>query len=257
MIDKLIIDQIEQQTSDKEVAVLLSGGVDSLSVAFAAHRLGKKITAYTFHLENNRTYDAMKAAEVAKLFGWDCVTVIVPTFNIKNDFQRLVKEVRCKKKTHFECCFPFLYVYPEIKENVVLSGWAADGYYGISKKAILHYGPGKTKEKFDEFRDNYFDINNKKQLLTPYLSMTIKDFFYNKTWEELNKPFQKHHVVNAFEEFKKFKFKKHINLQLGAGVDKLFETLIDDKFINFKFRKRVMDICRDWSNMSDDIGVLQ
>ena len=51
--------------------------------------------------------------------------------------------------------------------------------------------------------------------------------------------------------------KKHINLQLGAGVDKLFETLIDDKFINFKFRKRVMDICRDWSKMSDDIGVLQ
>ena len=42
MIDKLIIDQIEQQTSDKEVAVLLSGGVDSLSVAFAASRMGKR-----------------------------------------------------------------------------------------------------------------------------------------------------------------------------------------------------------------------
>ena len=162
-------------------------------------------------------------------------------------------------------------MYPEIKEEVVLSGWAADGYYGISKKAMMHYGPGKPKEKFDEFRDNYYDINNqagylwheliarnnKKQLITPYLSMTVKDFFYNMTWEEVNKPFQKHHVVTAFEEFKKFKFKKHINLQLGAGVDKLFETLIDDKFINFKFRKRVMDICRDWANMSDDIGVLQ
>jgi len=36
-------------------------------------------------------------------------------------------------------------VYPEIKEQVVLSGWAADGYYGISKKAMLHYGPGKPK----------------------------------------------------------------------------------------------------------------
>jgi hypothetical protein len=42
-------------------------------------------------------------------------------------------------------------------------------------------------------------------------------------------------------------FKKHINLQLGSGVDKLFETLIDNKKINFKNRKRVMDICRDWS----------
>ena len=57
-------------------------------------------------------------------------------------------------------------------------------------------------------------------------------------------------LVNAFEEFKRFKFKKHINLQLGAGVDKLFEKLIDDKIINFKNRKRVMDICRDWYELN-------
>ena len=76
------------------------------------------------------------------------------------------------------------------------------------------------------------------------------------TWEELNKPFQKHIVVNAFEEFKKFKFKKHINLQLGAGVDKLFEKLLDNRTINFKNRKRVMDIARDWSDKSEPIGIL-
>ncbi len=83
MIDKLLIEQIEEQTSDKEVAVLLSGGVDSLSTAFCAQRMGKKITAYTFHLEDNPTYDANKAMEVAKLFGWDSHLVIVPTFNLK------------------------------------------------------------------------------------------------------------------------------------------------------------------------------
>ena len=127
MIDKLLIEQIEEQTSDKEVAVLLSGGVDSLSTAFCAQRMGKKITAYTFHLAGNQSYDAKKAAEVAKQFGWDIHVIEVPIDNLQDDFMRLVKEVRCKKKTHFECCFPFLYVYPEIKENVVLSGWAADG----------------------------------------------------------------------------------------------------------------------------------
>ena len=197
-------------------------------------------------------------------------TIVVPTFNLVNDFQRLVKEVRCKKKTHFENTFAIFICVSRNKRTSSIIWLGVDGYYGISKKVMLHYGPGKSKEKFDEFRDNYFDINNqagylwheliarnnKKQLITPYLSFIVKDFFYSKTWEELNKPFQKHHVVNAFEEFKKFKFKKHINLQLG-GVDKLFEKLIDDKFINFKFRKRVMDICRDWANMSDDIGVLQ
>ena len=69
MIDKLLQQEIDKSSSDKEVAVLLSGGVDSLSVAFAAQRLGKKITAYTFHLEGQPTYDAKKASEVSKLFG--------------------------------------------------------------------------------------------------------------------------------------------------------------------------------------------
>ena len=262
MIDKLLQQEIDKSSSDKEVAVLLSGGVDSLSVAFAAHRLDKKITAYSFHLKDQPTYDAQKAAEVSKLFGWNFHLVEVPTFNLVADFQRLVKEVRCKKKTHFECCFPFLYVYPEIKETVVLSGWAADGYYGISKKAILHYGPDKPKSKFDEFRDNYFDkknqagyiwhnrvaeMNNKK-FITPYLTDSVKQYFYKMTWKELNKPTQKHHVRTAFKkEFMNTGVKKHINLQLGSGVDKLFETLINNKKINTNNRKRVMDICRDWS----------
>ena len=47
-----------------------------------------------------------------------------------------------------------MYVYPKIEETYVLSGWAADGYYGVSKKANIHYK--HTKEKFDQFRDNYF-----------------------------------------------------------------------------------------------------
>jgi asparagine synthetase B (glutamine-hydrolysing) len=270
MIDKLIQQEIEEQTSDKEVAVLLSGGVDSLSIAFAAQRLGKTINAYTFHLKDQLSYDAEKAIEVSNHFGWNCKVVEVPTNNLEEDFLRLAKEIKCKKKTHFECCFPFLYVYPQIKERAVISGWAADGYYGISKKAILHYTKGKTKAKFDEFRNNYFDYfnqagylwheriarNNGKQFITPYLSMRVRDFFYSKDWYELNEPFQKHIVVNAFDEFKQFKFKKHINLQLGSNIDKLFETLIDNKKINFKNRKRVMDICRDWSTQFESLAQL-
>ena len=39
MIDKILTKEIEKTVPDKEVAVLLSGGVDSISVAFAAERL--------------------------------------------------------------------------------------------------------------------------------------------------------------------------------------------------------------------------
>ena len=37
---------------------------------------------------------------------------------------------------------------------------------------------------------------------------------------------------------------------------KVFEKLLDNKTINFKNRKRVMDLARDWSTKSETIGVL-
>tara|TARA_Y100000361_G_C11128672_1_gene327557 strand:+ start:527 stop:1345 length:819 start_codon:yes stop_codon:yes gene_type:complete len=259
LIDKLLEGEINKSSLSSECAVLLSGGVDSISVAFAAQRLGKTIHAYSFCLDKNESYDYKKAKEIAEIFGWKFTGVKVPTNNLVQDFHRLVK-LDCKKKTHFECVYPFLYVYPEIRETEVLSGWAADGYYGISKKAMIHFK--HTQELFDKFRNNYFkpnmcagylwhkkvaDIHHKK-FITPYLTNSVKEFFYSKSWEELNTPNQKHHVRNAFDEFKLIKnIKKHLNLQIDCGIVDLFETLIHNKEINFKGRKRVMDICRDWN----------
>ena len=48
MIKDLLIDHIKNNVPDSEVAVLLSGGVDSISVALAAHHVGKKVHAYSF-----------------------------------------------------------------------------------------------------------------------------------------------------------------------------------------------------------------
>ena len=260
-IDKIMESLIEKEVPDKEVAVLLSGGVDSLSVAFSAHRLGKKIHAYTFHLEDQPTYDSDKAKETADTFGWDIDTVIIPTDNLHNDFFTLLNKYKCRKKTHFECVFPFIYVYPKIKEKYVLTGWGADGYYGISKKAMIHY----TGDNFNEFRDEYFKDENKagylwhkrvadnynKILITPYLTKSVSNFFYKFNHKELNKPYQKHHVRTVFtNEFERLgRVKQHSNLQIVANIPTLFETLLSDKKINFKNRTRIMDICRDWNTI--------
>ena len=220
-IKQIIKRVVEAQSKEDEVAVLLSGGVDSLSVAFAAHELGKKVHAYSFCLDTNSSYDSDKAAEVAQIFKWPFTLKVVPTDNLEEDFFKLAKEYDCKKKTHFECVFPFMYLYPEIKQNDVLSGWAADGYYGISKRAILHYTKGKTKEKFDEFRNDYF----------------LPDKSAGYLW----------HKRVADKHNKKFNFKKHINLQLGAGIDKRFETLLNNSRINPNNRyKSVSGICQYW-----------
>ena len=264
MIDKILTDIIAHEVLDKEVAVFLSGGVDSLSMAFSAHRLGKKVHAYTFHLEDQPTYDSDKAKETADIFGWDIDTIIVPTDNLHDDFFKLLNKYKCKKKTHFECAFPFMYIYPKIKEKYVISGLGADGFCGLSKKVALHFK--EPKAVFDNFRidnlknENYAGIQQhfllcqeyNKILIHPYYKhQKVIDFFMKFDWYEMNKPFQKHHVRTAYsKEFMKTgKVKQHSNLQLVANIPTLFETLFGNKKINFKNRTRTMDICRDWNTI--------
>ena len=83
MIDKILTNQINFQ--DKECALLLSGGVDSISTGFMAHRLGKKITAYSFCLDTNVSYDYLKAEEVSNKMDWSFVGVKIPTANLVDD----------------------------------------------------------------------------------------------------------------------------------------------------------------------------
>ena len=62
------------------------------------------------------------------------------------------------------------------------------------------------------------------------------------------KPKQKYFVRKDFTELKKLgTIKSHQNLHLNAGIDKLFEKLLNNPEINFKNRKRMMDVSKDWS----------
>ena len=258
MIDKLIRNIVDNETGN-EVAILMSGGTDSCTLLFTALRLGKKVTCYTFKPFGQDTYDSTKAKEICDIFNVPITIIDLPEVNIVNDFKLLASKYNCRKKTQYECTWPYIYTFPIIKEKYILSGLAADGYYGVSKKAMIHFR--HTLEKMQEFRKSYFKDNPNpagylqlkqfceeynKILCVPYLDDSVYDYFYDKTWEDINKPHQKHLIQSRFDEFKKIKIKGHINYQLCAKVDKLFEKLLDNKQINLYNRKRVMDICRDW-----------
>jgi|TARA_E500000318_G_C3511529_1_gene192524 asparagine synthetase B (glutamine-hydrolysing) len=258
MIGTLLQNYIKLNVPTKKVAVLLSGGVDSISVGLAAHNVGRIVHAYSFKLDNKSSSDYDKAEDVAQKMGWEFTGIEVPTNNLVDDWKRLHK-LGCKKKTHFECVYPFLYVYPKINEKYVLTGWGADGYFGVSKKATLRYRPESknSPDTFDDFRNQYFLPHNCAGLawhnkvigdkihVTPYLSSKVKKYFYQFTWEELNRPKQKHHIRNAFPEFDDLKISNHKNLQHN-GISDLFETLLNNSEINYNNRKRIQDVCRDW-----------
>ena len=114
---------------------------------------------------------------------------------------------------------------------------------------------------WNEFRIEYLDgdcagykehTNLAKQYnknhIAPYRdSMDIRSLLMSKTWQELNKPKQKDIIRKDFTTLEKYgTIKPHQNLHLNAGIDKLFETLLNNNKINFNNRKRMMDVCRDW-----------
>ena len=65
-----------------------------------------------------------------------------------------------------------------------------------------------------------------KKFITPYLDSKVKEYFYSMDWYQLNEPYQKHHVRDAFDIHTDVK--KHLNLQLESGVDELFENLLNN-----------------------------
>lgn len=279
MFDQILKEIVAREVPEDEVAVLLSGGIDSISVALTAHRMGKKVTAYTFHLEGQESYDSKKANQVAKTFGWDIVDVAVPKTGLVPAWKRLANKYGCRKKTHFECIYPFLFVLPLIKEKKVLTGWGADGWYGLSRRATdptKGFDSKNSLNGLNRFRDSFFgaeSIGGHQQLklvahqygltmVFPYIGEpSVEEFFRSKDWFECSngEPIagskQKVIVRRCFQqELEQIgTVSPHANLQDCSGIKVLFEQLLKNTEINFKGRGRLMDIARDWASMNTDV----
>ena len=278
MIDGLLGQSIKRDVKTKRVAVLLSGGMDSFSVAVSAHRLGKKVHAYTFQLEGKPNPDSIRAQHIAETFGWPITVCEIPhefpwgglSFP---DFHYLCLFVGCRRKVEFEVCYPFLFMFDAMKnEKYILSGWGADGWYGLSRKAMQHWR--HDRNRYDEERKKYFSNNpgafnqmrlmmehRGKTFVTPYTSEpAIAEYFLSKDWWELNDSVsiagskQKGLTRLAYkpELDRVGRIKRHANLQKESGVSALFADTLKNPRYNITDRKDWVNLSRDWSRMSGE-----
>lgn len=253
---KLIADELS--VIKGSCALLLSGGVDSLTCAFALMELGIDFKCYTFYIDSTPSEDTKHARIACKLFGWELVEIDIPTKYLEEDFKELSSEWRCAKKTQFECMYAFIYLIDEIEEDYIVSGICADTLYGTSKKANIHFK--NDKPSFDEYRIKAFSGNPEgvlnllylcdaygKYLVTPFFTDNMLSFMLTLSHADLNKPKQKHLPVSSYKNFQKVKHRRNQNLQLCSGISIAFESLLTSD-INKNNRSRVMDICRDYAS---------
>lgn len=248
----VLINEVRQLPKD-DVALCLSSGIDSQSLLFAMLDCGIRPHVYSFTLEDRESRDFVEARMLANdmCVPFTKVTLPMNVETLISDCFTMARDFGAKKKTDFECLWPFLYVYPMVEETYIVTGIPADGHFCISKKGILHY-----KDDVDGFRKMYFSNPNAGQRLLrgqlakkyekinfdPFYSPNIAAVLDGLTWDELNKPQQKMPIRNSFTRFSTMKLHNHTNLQLGdSGIAQHFESLLDTR-LNDKGYKSVVGI---------------
>ena len=269
MTDATLREIILDATCVKEsVAVLLSNGVDSNSLVAALLRNGIRPTVISFRLTKNVSTDWSAARVTARGLGLDFVDIELPTDldAMYADVRHAIKSLGLRKKADIECAIPVRYALDAAKQRgiaTVIAGSAADGHFGLSRKAVIraHTGDGLDDSAWlDAFREAYFARTDPAQtrtmtryadaiglrMLAPYVDQRLVDLFRGLSWRTLNTPRQKMPIRRAFPEIAKWGVgRSHTNLQLGdSGIALNYSRLVQSQY-NTRSAKSVVAIYND------------
>jgi asparagine synthetase B (glutamine-hydrolysing) len=258
LINYHLFDKITDKTS---VAVLFSGGTDSLTCLFSLMELGIKPTLYSFHLENTIHRDIEISKQVAEYYELNHVIIEIKRdiTQLQNDVKYLIETFKISRKTNVQCTYPFLHVLPQIKEKFIVSGLCADDLYGTAKSVAIK--GGKDKVVLDDIRRKtlssldssaYKSIKelvenvHEKVFITPYRSQEVIDYMFQFSWAEMNKPKQKQIAYSAYQYYfeKQNIYRKNTNLQVGSKIREWHSELVNTE-LNKNDRHRVDEIYKD------------
>lgn len=276
IFEKSLIEDLEGISKKEKIGVALSSGIDSNAILYGLHKMGYNVVGYTYHRENILSYDYKVAKQTCDNLGIPHVEVVVPDKLNFSLVKHLIKDHDFKLKTAVEVLYIMDHVWKQMSEDGIKNafcGCDADDYFCISKKAQIHFK--NTLELNQEFRKLCFDeiefdsktgfatkviwdrqlrywpitaAEHKVNLKQPYNNLEMFNFFWDKTWDELNKPKQKHPLWALYPDYvaKSGKLTTHLDLQCSdTDIRQIFEVLLKDKKLNIKRRERMIDLYRD------------
>lgn len=228
------------KTAGQKVTVFASAGFDSACLAVAVRDAGAALRVRSFTLDDRTgSADCRGAERLARFLGAPFEAIRLPTSReqVGQDVLDLLR-FGVRGKAAIECSWPFFRSFAG-EGGLAIVGSAADGHFGLSKKAMINHR--FPKEKFDAFRREYFSDPDRAQARTlselgarsgcevvaPFFDPRVLAETIRFGWEELNRPRQKELLRAAFPELAPLKIKRHVNLQLGdSGISDLVSNAI-------------------------------
>ena len=232
-IRDLLRQAVARDLDDEPVALLFSGGTDSLSVLWTLLDLGAAVTCYTFRLRAVESNDVRASALACAHWSVPHVIVTEGEGDVAQDVARVVRIIGSARKTHVEVMYAYWHLLQAIKERHVWTGLQADTLYGSNKSAAIKHGKSSAEE-FARYRRALLASPDQeglaqartlaahfgKVLHAPYTDSAVRDWFLRLSWRELNQPKQKQPMVTAFlPEFRQVPiYRRDDNLQCGSGI---------------------------------------
>lgn len=276
LLEEVILKQCEGK---KNIAVALSGGIDSAHILFALLSLGKSVRTYSLHREGIISTDYRLSEKNSEILKVNFTEVILPN---KLDISRLVhimKDHTLKNKAAVECTYTMDFVWEAMQKDGIdcaFSGVGMDNFFGTTKKASIHFS--KTLELNQQFRKmsfDHFDYDTTgvwgmgKQptvwtelagergikLCSPAYDKKLYDYFYNQTFGYLNSPKQKNPCWCSYNEYVlKCSLGKHSDLQCGdTQIRELFEPLLNNRELNPNKKTSMLSFWKDWQDRLCDV----
>jgi len=149
-----------------DTALLLSGGVDSMTALFAALECGHKPRCYTFYLSGYKSTDLAAARKVTDYFGLELIEVGIPSTlgDLIRDTFAVIDEINWEyylgvRKVTIQTMHPLLYTTKAIEERKVVAGLGGGKLSLDSRKASIEIYHG-GEEAADDLRCDRYAVDD-------------------------------------------------------------------------------------------------
>lgn len=241
-LKEILYNVISSQVPKSEpVALLFSGGTDSLTVFWTLQDLGVPVTCYTFRLTHYQSTDSIVSKMACEHWKTPHKIITEDTRPKIEQVKSVIKIIKSYRKTHVEVMYGYYFLLQAINERHVFSGLQADTLFGSNKNAAIKCRNMDAKGFANYRRELYLNPNQeglypaytlathfKKILHTPYTHQTVRDFLCQYSWRELNSPKQKMPSIIAFKErFLEIPIYRHDdNFQCCSRIREHLHTLV-------------------------------
>ena len=242
---KLLQEKLEnaiiKRTPEKQkLAVLFSGGIDSLLIVIILIKLKIPFTTYFAHSkEYGQTKDLLFVKELSKKYKFKLKIISVNKKNVEKEIPKIIKTIESTNPIKIGVGLPIHFaslLAKKDKNEVIFSGLGADelfaGYFKFKKsKNISKDTINLLLQMYenDLYRDDLITVNNTIKLRLPYLDLNLITCALSLEDKDKINNLQNKVILRKlgqnYELDEKYYLRKKIAAQYGSGFDKVIEKL--------------------------------